>query len=77
MVPCVVSEDVWVERQQNARLVLTASLRQCAVAVEIDVDSVVPAQYDTGLCKRFKRNRIINCLVRAEENQDRSYYSLD
>jgi hypothetical protein len=36
-----------------ARLVLTASLTQCAVAVEIDVDSVVPAQYDTGLCKRF------------------------
>ena len=36
-----------------AQLVLIASLSECAVAVEVDVDSLVPAQYDTGLCKSF------------------------
>jgi hypothetical protein len=34
-----------------ARLVLSVSLSQRSVAVEIDVDSVVPAQCDIGLCK--------------------------
>jgi hypothetical protein len=34
-----------------ARLVLSVSLIQRSVAVEIDADSVVPAQCDIGLCK--------------------------
>jgi hypothetical protein len=42
-----------VREARYARLVLSVSLIQRSVAFEIDVDSVVPAQYDTGLCKAF------------------------
>jgi transcription termination/antitermination protein NusG len=47
-----------VREARYARLVVSVSLIQRSVAVEIDVDSVVPAQYDTGLydaglCKVF------------------------
>jgi transcription antitermination factor NusG len=40
-----------VREARYARLVLSVSLIQRSVTVEIDVDSVVPAHCDTGLCK--------------------------
>jgi transcription antitermination factor NusG len=40
-----------IREARHARLVLSVSLIQRSVAVEIDVDSVVPAQCNIGLCK--------------------------
>jgi transcription antitermination factor NusG len=40
-----------IREARDARLALSVSLIQRSVAVEIDVDSVVPAQCDIGLCK--------------------------
>jgi transcription antitermination factor NusG len=40
-----------IREARYARLVLSVSLIQRSVAVEIDVNSVVPAQCDIGLCK--------------------------
>jgi hypothetical protein len=40
-----------IREARYARLVLSVSLIRRSVAVEIDVDSVVPGQCDKGLCK--------------------------
>jgi transcription antitermination factor NusG len=40
-----------IRETRHARLVLSVSLIQRSVAVEIDVDSVVSAQVDVSLCK--------------------------
>jgi transcription antitermination factor NusG len=40
-----------IREARHARLVLSVSLTQRSVAVEIDVDSVVPAQCYIELCK--------------------------
>jgi hypothetical protein len=40
-----------IREARYARLILSVSLIQRSVAVEIDVDSIVPAQVDLSLCK--------------------------